>query len=232
MKKRLVILGAAALLSACGESHAPEASRVQATTQGIRVQTEEISLYISVEGTVVARNRAEITTRMMARVNALTTDVGSKVRKGDILIRLGTEDIAASRSKAEAAVMVARAGRDEAARHVDRMDALLAQDVVPQVQRDQARFMLTQAEAAMVMAQAALKEVETAESYASIRAPFNGGGGESFHRRGGRGGPGDASPGGRGRWAPGGQALRAGGGRGNPQLRRYCACDGSGGADG
>jgi len=138
------------------------------------VQMEEIALHVPVEGTVVARNRAEITTRMMARVSALAADVGTRVRRGDVLLRLGTEDIAANRAKAEAAVMVARAARDEAARQAERMDTLLAQDVVPQVQRDQAHLMLTQAESQLAMAEAALKEVETAGSYAAIRAPFDG----------------------------------------------------------
>jgi RND family efflux transporter MFP subunit len=174
MKKGLVILGAAALLSACGESHTPEASHVERPAAGVPVQAEEIALIIPVEGTVVARNRAEITTRMMARVSDLTADIGSRVRKGEVILRLGTEDIAANRSKAEAGVMMAQAGRDEAARHADRMDTLLEQDVVPQVQRDQAKLMLTQAEAQLAMAQATLSEVETAGSYASIRAPFDG----------------------------------------------------------
>jgi RND family efflux transporter MFP subunit len=175
MKKGLAILGAVALLSACGEAHGPEAAKANAVTaQGVAVQIEEISLHIPVEGTVVAQNRAEITTRMMARVTVLAVDVGSKVRKGDLLIRLGTDDIAANRSKAEAGVMMAQAAWDEGARHADRMDTLLIQDVVPQVQRDQAHLMLTQAEAQLALAQATLKEVETAESYASIRAPFDG----------------------------------------------------------
>jgi RND family efflux transporter MFP subunit len=135
---------------------------------------EEIATTVPVEGTVVARNRAEITTRMMARVSELTADIGSRVRKGEVILRLGTEDIAANRAKAEAAVMVSQAARDEASRHADRMETLLEQDVVPQVQRDQAQLMLTQAEAQLAMAQATLQEVETAGSYATIRAPYNG----------------------------------------------------------
>jgi RND family efflux transporter MFP subunit len=138
------------------------------------VEAREIPIQIPVEGTVVARNRAEITTRMMARVSELAVDVGSEVRAGQVLLRLGTEDVAANRTKAEAAVMVARAARDEAARQAERMDTLLAQDVVAQVQRDQAHLHLTQAESQLAMAEAALQEVETASSYATIRAPFAG----------------------------------------------------------
>jgi RND family efflux transporter MFP subunit len=54
------------------------------------------------------------------------------------------------------------------------MDTLHAMDVVPLVQRDGARLALTQAESQLTMAHAALAEVETANRYATIRAPFSG----------------------------------------------------------
>ena len=176
MKASVAILGVVAFLAACGESHPPEATHADGTEHGpsIVVEVEEIQVSVPVEGTVVARNRAEITTRMMARVTEISADVGARVSVGQVLVRLGTEDIAANRAKAEAAVMVSRASRDEAGKHADRMDALLAQDVVAQVQRDQAHLQLTQAEAQLAMATASLREVETAGSYASIRAPFDG----------------------------------------------------------
>jgi RND family efflux transporter MFP subunit len=176
MKASVAILGVVASLAACGESHSPEATQAGGVEHGpgIEVQVEEIQVSVPVEGTVVARNRAEITTRMMARVTELAADVGTRVRSGQVLVRLGTEDIAANRAKAEAAVMVSSAALDEAAKQADRMDALLAQDVVAQVQRDQAHLQLTQAEAQLAMAAATLREVETAGSYASIRAPFDG----------------------------------------------------------
>ena len=176
MKAGIVVLGAVVFLAACGEPHSPETTQAGVTQHGpgIMVEAEEIQVSVPVEGTVMARSRAEITTRMMARVTALSADVGSRVRAGQVLLNLGTEDIASNRAKAEAAVMVANAARDEAEKHAARMDALLAQDVVPQVQRDQAHLQLAQAESQLAMANATLGEVETAGSYASIRAPFDG----------------------------------------------------------
>ncbi|MFC1662497.1 efflux RND transporter periplasmic adaptor subunit [Gemmatimonadota bacterium] len=176
MKPLLAILLFATTAVACGDSHSSESPQTpaQASANGVVVETEQVPVSIAVEGTVFAPNRAEITTRMMARVTALNADVGNKVRRGQVLIQLGNEDIAANRSKAEAAVTAAEAGRDEAARHLERMETLLAQDVVPKVQRDQARLQLTQAESQVALAAASLREVETAGSYASIRAPFEG----------------------------------------------------------
>ncbi len=136
---------------------------------------EEIQVNVPVEGDVVARNRAEITTRMMARVTELSVDVGARVRRGDVLVRLGTEDVQAQPGEGGSGRPggPGRPGRKPPSRHA-RMDTLFAQDVVAQVQRDQAHLHLTQAESQLAMAEATLREVETASSYASIRAPFDG----------------------------------------------------------
>jgi RND family efflux transporter MFP subunit len=176
MKTGAAVLGAVVFLAACGEADSPEDSHAGGPEQtlSVTVEAEEIRVTTPVQGTVMAPNRAEITTRMMARVTELAVDVGSSVRAGQLLVRLGTEDIDANRAKAEASVLVARASRDDAIRNVDRFDALLAQDVVAQVQSDQAHLRLAQAEAQLAIANATLLEVETAGSYATIVAPFDG----------------------------------------------------------
>jgi RND family efflux transporter MFP subunit len=176
MRPAIAILAMTAFLAACGgDSHsAAEHETPPTTPDGVAVEVDTIPLVTTVDGTVFSRNRAEITTRMMARVTALSVDVGARVGRGDLLLRLGTDDVEANRAKAEAAALAARAARDEAARHAERLDTLYAQDVVARVQRDQARLRLTQAESQVAMAEAALTEVETAASYASIRAPFAG----------------------------------------------------------
>ncbi len=161
-------------LAACGHEATEQASSSEPTGSTLTIAAEELAAVMPVEGTVHAENRAAISTRMMARVTSIPVEVGASVRTGQVLIRLGTDDIASNRAKAEAAVAVARAARDEAARQVARMDTLFAMDVVPLVQRDGARLGLTQAESQLAMAEATLREVETANRYATIRAPFDG----------------------------------------------------------
>ena len=127
-----------------------------------------------VEGTVAARRRAEIATRLMARVTRVTVDAGTPVRAGQVLVRLGGEDVAAGQSRAVAMRDAAQAARDEAARQATRMDTLLLQDAVARVQRDQAHLALAQAESQLAMAEASLRDAATAASYATLTAPFAG----------------------------------------------------------
>jgi len=175
MTKRIAVLSLLTLgLAACGGETAEETRPAQPVVTTITVQAESLAAVTAVEGSVEARRRAALSTRMMARVTGIPVEVGDRVQAGQILIRLGTDDIAANRAKAEAAVAVAGAARDEAAKQAARMDTLLAQDAVPLVQRDQAHLGLTQAESQLAMAEATLREVETANRYATIRAPFDG----------------------------------------------------------
>ncbi|MFC1639568.1 efflux RND transporter periplasmic adaptor subunit [Gemmatimonadota bacterium] len=174
MKKAIYLTTLALGAAACGhettETHVTEQPPANAFT----VEAESLPTVVAVDGNIEAKNRASLSTRMMARVSSIPVEVGDRVRAGQTLIRLGTEDISANRAKADAAVMVATAARDEAARHAARMDTLLAQDAVPRVQRDGAFLGLTQAESQLAMAEASLTEVENANRYANVRAPFDG----------------------------------------------------------
>jgi len=174
MKKAIYLTILALGVAACGHEADEHATPPPSTSNAITVQAETLATVVAVDGNIEARNRASLSTRMMARVTAIPVEVGDRVSQGQTLIRLGTEDISANRAKAEAAVTVAQAARDEAARHAVRMDTLLAQDAVSRVHRDQAFLGLTQAESQLAMAQATLDEVENANRYATIRAPFAG----------------------------------------------------------
>ena len=138
------------------------------------VRAESLSTSVPIEGTIMARRRAEIATRLMARITSVSVDAGTPVRAGQVLVRLGAEDVAANRSRATAARDAAQAARDESVRNAARMDTLLSRDAVARVQRDQAQLALAQAEAQLAMAEATLQDVATTTGYAVLTAPFTG----------------------------------------------------------
>ena len=174
MTARLALPALGLTVIACGTGQAALPDAREAPPPSIVVRAESLATSVPIDGSVVARRRAEIATRLMARVTAVPVDVGMPVRAGQVLVRLGVEDVAANRSRVVAARDAALAARDEAARQSARMDTLLAQDAVARVQRDQARLALAQAEAQLAGAQAAVQDVATAEGYAQLAAPFAG----------------------------------------------------------
>lgn len=165
-----------ASLAACGGSEEARAHAEGGVPSGetLVVEAKQLSAVVPVDGTVSALREAVLSTRLMARITSIEVEVGDRVAEGEVVVRLGTDDVAANRQRADAALMVARAARDEAARHSTRMDTLYAQDAVALVQRDQARLALVQAESQVALAEASLQEVEAAARYSALRAPFTG----------------------------------------------------------
>jgi RND family efflux transporter MFP subunit len=172
----LVLAAAAAAAAACGDAEPSPATATAATAIGETMVVERTVLeaVVPVDGTVTAREEAVLSTRLMAQITSIEVEVGDAVRRGQALVRLGTEDVSANRRRADASLLVARAARDEAARHAARMDTLLAQDAVALVQRDQARLALVQAESQVALAEAAVQEVDAAARYSVLEAPFDG----------------------------------------------------------
>lgn len=167
----LVAVAAAAACHSPPEEGPPGAAE---PTGALMVEETALPVSLPVDGTVRAQKRADLSTRMMARIQRVDVEVGDRVRADQVILRLGVEDVTARRSSAEAALAAAEAGRAEAVRHAARMDTLYSQDAVPRVQRDAARLALTQAESHLVMARSAATEAAVAEGYALIAAPFDG----------------------------------------------------------
>ncbi len=171
--KILTTMGLVAALG-CGGA-APDATPAGITEiPSYTVRAESLPAMLPVDGTVQGAQRAVLSTRLMARVVSLDVDAGARVQRGQTLLRLGVDDVAAHRARALAGVAAAEAAHAEAARQAARMDTLLAQDAVARVQRDQAHLQRDQAAAQLAAARAGLAEVDAASAYATIRAPFAG----------------------------------------------------------
>jgi len=170
----LALVTAAAACSDAEPSAAPASREVDLAGETMVVERTVLGSVVPVDGTVVARQEAVLATRVMAQITALEVEVGDAVRAGQVLVRLGTDDLSAGRRRSEATRLVAVAARDEAARHAARMDTLFAQDAVALVQRDQARLALVRAESELALAEAAVLEVEAAAKYSELAAPFDG----------------------------------------------------------
>lgn len=125
-----------------------------------RVELFATGAYDEVMGSVVARNTANISTKVQSRVDRMLVDIGSRVAKGDLLAELDMREF-------QAKVQQARALADQAAQDLQRFQTLLAQNAATQQEYDGIK-------ARAAVAEAGLQEAETFLSYARITAPFSG----------------------------------------------------------
>jgi len=156
---RNVASAALALLVACARPRASEEP-----VKPLRVQAEAAQLVGAdgaawVAGTLLAAQRAVVSTRLAARVRAVRADEGAHVRRGELLIRLDDDEVVAQLRGTETALSTAKI-------HERRIATLVSKGAATQSQLDAA-----QADRALAEAQSAA--ARSAVAYTEIRAPFD-----------------------------------------------------------
>lgn len=127
-----------------------------------------------VPGAVVSRNQVEMAFQTLGRMVARHVDLGDRVRKGDVLAELATEDLAANTRAARAAMDAAEVQLRTAQSALERAEALAARNVASNAQLEQAQRAAAAAAAAADQARSELVRSEDAESFATMIAPFAG----------------------------------------------------------
>jgi RND family efflux transporter MFP subunit len=122
-------------------------------------------------GTLRAAGRAEVSARVLARIESVAVSAGNLVAAGDVLIRLDAAEFNARVKQAEQAVLSAEASRRQAETDFARVENLFKQNVATKSDLDNSRATLDVATAEESRAKQALEEANIVLSYAEIRAP-------------------------------------------------------------
>jgi RND family efflux transporter MFP subunit len=142
---------------------------------------------LNASGYVVAQRRAAVASKVTARLVSLSVEEGSRVRAGQIIARLESDDVSALREQAEANLRVAKANLEQAKAELrdatlsfSRNSDLIAQGFVSQAEYDasearhhRAEAGVAGAEASVKVAEAALRNALVSIEYTFIRAPFD-----------------------------------------------------------
>lgn len=161
--QRYLIAALLALAVGCAEHEKKPVEPAHLPTQRVRVSAaRELTqpLYEEVVGTVRARNVTAISASVMGTVREFKVKLGSRVRAGDVLVRLSAGEV-------EARAVEARAVFAQAKLELSRAEQLKSGQSIAASQYDAAR-------AQYDVAEAGLSAAETLRGYTQIRAPVAG----------------------------------------------------------
>ncbi len=116
--------------------------------------------FIEIPGTVQAGQRATIATKLTGTISELPVTMGSRVSKGDLLVKIDAQEITAR-------VNQARTQLEQAQRNLKREEKLLAQNAsTPETVKDLQDMVR--------ISSSTLNEAQTMQGYTRISAPFDG----------------------------------------------------------
>ena len=152
------------------------ASAVQAAEQlaVVPVQYREVAQSYSADGVVEAARQSTVSAQIAGRVKEILFDVGDKVKKGQVILRIDEREAAQAVAGSQAQLMQAQAAMQNAKANYERSRQLYAQKFISQAALDKA-----QADYKVALAQAAASEAGAEQSalvrgYSAVVAPYGG----------------------------------------------------------
>lgn len=182
------LLAGAVLVTALWAARGILAPRIEVETTPVSlVYPTQTFTELNASGYVVPRRKAAVASKTTGRLVWIGVEEGQRVRGGDIIARLESDDVAAGRNQATASLSNARALKEQAeaelkdaSRSYERTRELVSTGVAARAELDasETRFRKAQAavkasDAAIDVARATLASAEVAIGYTLIRAPFD-----------------------------------------------------------
>jgi multidrug efflux system membrane fusion protein len=172
LKPYLFAAAAAVLLAGC--SKPPEKTEDVRPVRAIVLQSADVDVSAEFSGEVRARYQSQLGFRVPGKIVSRKVEVGSVVRKGQVLMQLDPQDLRLGQAQAQATLRATETTRDLAQADVKRYRELRAQNFVAQAVLDEKESALRAAEAQVDAARAGWREQANQAGYASLVADTDG----------------------------------------------------------
>lgn len=176
----VIALAAAALftVAACKKQAAKTDATAEtygaAPVKVFKIRRERITEKITYTGTLEAVTKINITPETGGKISRIYVQAGDLVAKGQLLAELETETIRLQLKQVEAGVAVAEASHADALRNKERMDRLIKENAVSEMQREKIQLAFDAASAQLEQARAGLNMARHALDVSLMKAPFAG----------------------------------------------------------
>ncbi len=173
--KLLSIAMVVTLLSSCGSHSSTE----KESAQGIAVSVKEIHLtkvpkLYYYTGTVSSVQQSTLSTRLMGQISDVLVHEGQKVKKGDLLLSIRSNDVLAQQKQVEANIIEVKTGYKHAEEDYKRIQALFENKSATQKELDDITAHYQMMKAKLAAAEEAKLQVAEMLTYANIKAPYDG----------------------------------------------------------
>ena len=193
MKNSLIVLALSLSVVGCNESPKPETGKATDTSvqtvEVVVVTSQKLATVFTLPAQLIPFQAVDIYPKVTGFVDMIRVDRGSRVHKGDLMIRLSAPELVAQRAQAESALHAAESQLTSAQAKLTadkgtylhlasaaRTPGVVAEnDVMVANQTASAdQGQVQSAESNVAAAREALRSVTQLESYLSINAPFDG----------------------------------------------------------
>jgi membrane fusion protein (multidrug efflux system) len=175
--------GSLTLLAACQKKDAQQASAPLAVTT-VKVQAKTLPFVIETVGRTEGSKEVELRARVSGILEKRVYTEGSVVRAGSVLFRIDQAPFQIALDQSRAALAEEQARNSQARRNAERIKELVAKNLISRNEADLAISAMEASDAAILRAQANVRQAELNLSYTQVVAPIGGIAGRALHSDG------------------------------------------------
>lgn len=138
------------------------------------VQLREVEQTYSVDGVVEATRQSTVSAQISGRVKGIFFDVGDRVSKGQIILRIDEREAEQALAGSRAQLSQAQAALQNARLNYERSKQLFEQKFISQAALDKAKSDYEMARAQAEASEAGAQQSALAQSYTAVVAPYGG----------------------------------------------------------
>ena len=164
------------IIWSCGdkETKGPQANKLVIPVTVRMVGEIDGPNMISASGKIEAVKSANLSTRIMGRVDKIHVRMGDKVTKGQLLLSINNTELSAKLAQVNAGIAEATAAYNNSEKDLKRFTALFDENSASQKELDDITANFNMAKARLEGARQMKNEVNAQFTYSNITAPFNG----------------------------------------------------------
>src|SRR5689334_17482674 len=167
--RRIAVFAALVSVGACQNK-----ATKQVALPTVTITRGDIAVRVQATGTVEPINPVDIKSKAQGMIIKMPVEVGSVVKRGDLLAQVDPRDVKNQFDQAMADDVVASAGIEKAIRDRARKDTLFARHVITQSEHDSTKSTFAMAQSQLVSAKANLDLARQRLEDASVEAPIGG----------------------------------------------------------
>ena len=171
-------------LVGCNQNAAQQNAGAPLPVTTLQLQAKIVPLVIDTVGRTEGSKEVELRARVSGILDKRVYAEGAAVKAGAVLFTIEPEPFVIALEHARAAHAEEQARNNQARRNADRLKELLAKNLVSRSDADTAISALEASDAAIMAAQAKVREAELNLSYTKVAAPIGGITGRALHSEG------------------------------------------------
>lgn len=153
---------------------APAAAADAPALRTAAVEYREVEQTYAAEGVVEAVKQSTVAAQISGRVVAVNFDVGDRVKKGQVIVRIDPAEVNQAYSASQAQVAQAAAALRNARAQYERTQRLVEQKFMSAAAMDKVRADYEAAKAQLAVAEAGSGQAAATRGYATVTAPYAG----------------------------------------------------------